>query len=235
MMSLHLWRVIHYNMIVVFFSPASIDSSLVSTDSSPVSTDSSLLAFLLLEPSPLQSKCTLVNKICIVLYFDNILFYLIWKKYFFNQKKKNINSQIKYFPEKYSWHQSMATPSHFNATGCRIWSTGSDMSQSSVVNSMQMGPSEIAVVQFSRTKYTMKCYHDMVDQIPPKRILWPWNQWESHCLHRRPHIWNSRTSGASRHQNTRELPLEQKVNLHQVGDPIKRHTDLFKYGYILYV
>ena len=34
------------------FSLASIDSSLVSTDSSPVSTDSSLLAFLLLEPSP---------------------------------------------------------------------------------------------------------------------------------------------------------------------------------------
>ena len=127
------------------------------------------------------------------------------------------------------------SPSHFNATGCRLWSTGSDRSQSSVVNSMQMGPSEIAVVQISRTKYIMKCYHDMVDQIPPKRILWPWNQWESHCLHRRPHIWNSRTSGASHHQNTRELPLEQKVNLHQVGDPIKRHTNLFKYGYISYV
>ena len=35
--------------------------------------------------------------------------------------------------------------------------------------------------------------------------------------------------------NMRELPLEQKVDLHQVGDPIKRHTDLFKYGYISYV
>ena len=33
-------------------------------------------------------------------------------------------------------------------------------------------------------------------------------------------------------QNTRELPLEQNLNLHQVGDPIKRHTDLFKYGYL---
>ena len=96
-----------------------------------------------------------------------------------------------------------------------------------------MGPSEIAVVKISRTKYIMKCYHDMVDQTPPKRILWPWNQWESHCLHRRrPHIWNSRTSGASCYQNTGELPLEQKVNLHQVGDPIKRHADLFKYGYL---
>ena len=44
---------------------------------------------------------------------------------------------------------------------------------SHVVNSMQMGPSEIAVVQISRTKYIMKCYDDMVDQIPSKRILWP--------------------------------------------------------------
>ena len=98
-----------------------------------------------------------------------------------------------------------------------------------------MGPSEIDFVQISRTKYIMKCYHDTADQIPPKRILWLWNQRESHCLHWRPHIWNSRTSGASRYQNTRELPLEQKVNHHQVGNPIKRHTDLFKYGYISYV
>ena len=44
----------------------------------------------------------------------------------------------------------------------------------------------------------------MVDQIPQKRILRPWNQWESHCLHRRPHIWNSCTSGASRHHGTHE-------------------------------
>ena len=36
-------------------------------------------------------------------------------------------------------------------------------------------------------------------------------------------------------ERTSELPLEQKLNLHQVGDPIKRHTDLFKYGYIPYV
>ena len=33
---------------------------------------------------------------------------------------------------------------------------------------------------------------------------------------------------SSEHEGT----LEQKLNLHQVGDPIKRHTDLFKYGYI---
>ena len=65
------------------------------------------------------------------------------------------------------------------------------------------------VVQISRTKYIMKCYHDMVDQIPPKRILWPWNQWESHCLHRRPHIRRPQAApswspGAAR-QPTREL------------------------------
>ena len=75
----------------------------------------------------------------------------------------------------------------------------------------------------------------MVNQIPQKRILRSWNQWKSHCLHRRPHIWNSRTSGASRHQNTRELPLKQEQNLYQEGDPIKRYTDLFKYGYLSYV
>ena len=39
-----------YNMIVGFFSAASIDSSPVSTNSFPVLTDSSLLAFLLLDP-----------------------------------------------------------------------------------------------------------------------------------------------------------------------------------------
>ena len=66
--------------------------------------------------------------------------------------------------------------SHFNATGCRLWSTGSDRSHSSAVNSMQEEPSEIAVVQISRTQYITECYHNMVDQIPQKRILRPWNQ-----------------------------------------------------------
>ena len=28
------------------------------------------------------------------------------------------------------------------------------------------------------------------------------------------------------------LPRKQKLKLHQVGYPIKRHTDLFKYGYL---
>ena len=69
---------------------------------------------------------------------------------------------------------------------------------------MQKRPNEIAVVQISRTEYITKCYRNMVDQIPQKRILRPRNQWESHCLHRRPHIWNSHTSGASRHHGAHE-------------------------------
>ena len=127
-------------------------------------------------------------------------------------------------------------PPHFNATGCRLWSTGSDRSQSSVVNSMQKGPSEIAVVQISRTEYIMKCYRGMVDQIPQKRILWPWNQWESHVYI--GDLTFKIRARAVRHditEQTRELPLEQKLNLRQVGKPIKRHTDLFKYGFIPYV
>ena len=36
-------------------------------------------------------------------------------------------------------------------------------------------------------------------------------------------------------EHTTEVLFEQMLNLHQVGDPIKRHTDLFKYGYIPYV
>ena len=56
----------------------------------------------------------------------------------------------------------------------RLWSTGGGMSQSSVVNRMQIELSEIAVVQISRTEYyIMKCYSGMVDQIPLKRRLDP--------------------------------------------------------------
>ena len=116
----------------------------------------------------------------------------------------------------------------FIARGCRVWSTGSDRSQSSVVNSMQEEPSEIAVVQISRSEYIMKCYHNMVDQIPQKRILRPWNQWESHCLYRRPHIWNSRTSVASRHQHTRELPLEQKLKIPLIDKPTCSSPNIYR-------
>ena len=196
-------------MILVVFSLASIDSSPVSTDSSAVSTDSSLLAFLLLEPSPLQFRCTLVNKMNIFFVFWNSLFHFIWKKYSYF-KKTFINSENKYFCWKNKVDANPRLPSsHFNATGCRLWSKGSDRSHSSVVNSTQKGASEIAVVQISRTEYmSRKCYHNIVDQIPQKRIFRPWNQWESHCLHRRPHIWNSCTSGASRHHGVTGLYSE---------------------------
>ena len=33
--------------------------------------------------------------------------------------------------------------------------------------------------------------------------------------------------------DTRELPLEQRPNLHQAGDPIEKLTDLLKHGYII--
>ena len=36
---------------------------------------------------------------------------------------------------------------------------------------MKEKPNEIAVVQISQTENIMKCYNDMVNQIPQKRIL----------------------------------------------------------------
>ena len=41
-------------------------------------------------PPPLQSKCTLVNKMCIVLYFEIILFHFIWKNFLIKQKHLSI-------------------------------------------------------------------------------------------------------------------------------------------------
>ena len=50
-------------------------------------------------------------------------------------------------------------------------------------------------------------------------------------------MWNSQTSGASRHRNTRELPIKQKVNLHQDqgGDHIKRYWPVEEQVYIIVV
>ena len=136
---------------------------------------------------------------CIVLYFEIILFHFIWNKYFSIKKKHLSILRTNIFLKNTVDTNPRLSLFHFNATCCRLWSTGSDRSQSSVVNSMQKGPSEISVVQISRIEYSTKCYRNMVDQIPQKRILRLRNQWESHCLHRRPHIWNSRTSGPSHH------------------------------------
>ena len=166
------------------------------------------------------------------LYFD-ITFFSSYLKYFLIRKTSILRTNI-FLKSTVETNPRLAL-SHFNAAGCRLWSTGNERSQWSVVNSIQEESSETVEVRISRTEYIMKCYHNMVDQIPQKRILRPWNQWEVHCLHRRPHIWNSRTSGAPRHQDTKELPLEQKLNLHQVGDPIEIHTDLFKYRYIYHM
>ena len=70
----------------------------------------------------------------------------------------------------------------------------------------------------------MNCIHDMVDNIHQKRISRPWHQCRSICLHLRCHIWNSCTSGMSRHRDTRKLPLEQRPKFHRAGYPIEKHS-----------
>ena len=162
----------NYNMIVVFFSPG-FDRFIPGFDRFIPGFDRFIPASIpVTETLPLQSKWTLVSKMCFVLYFEIILFHFIWNN-FFLLKKTFINSENKYFLKSKIDTNPMLPPSHLDATGCRLWSTGSDRSQSSVVNSMQKGPTEIAVVQISRTEYIMKCYHNIVDQIPQKRIYGP--------------------------------------------------------------
>ena len=183
---------------------------------------------------PLQSIYTLVNKMCIVLYFEIILFHFIWNKYFYLKKLSILRTNI--FLKSKVDTNPMLPPSHFNATGCRLWSTGSDRSQSSVVNKMQKGASEIAVVQISRTEYIMKCYHNMVDQIPQKRNITALKPMKIPLFTSATrHLQFAHERRVTSSRSTRGNSLKQKLNLHQVGDPIKRHTDLFKYGYIPYV
>ena len=79
-------------------------------------------------------------------------------------------------------------------------------------------------------------FHNMVDNIHQKRI---WRPEISADLF--VYICDVTfeirvcTSGASHHRDTGELPLEQRPNLHQAGDPIEKHTDLLKHGYIIAV
>ena len=76
-------NVTYHNMIVVFFPR--FDRFIPGFDRFIPGFDRFIPARIPVTGTlPLQSRCTLVNKICIVLYFDNILFYLIWKKYFFD-------------------------------------------------------------------------------------------------------------------------------------------------------
>ena len=107
----------------------------------------------------------------IALYFDIILFHFIFT--IFSKLKKESIFKTNVFLK--NTVDGLTRLISVNATGCRLWSTGSDRSQSSVGNSMQEEPSEIVVVQISRIEYIVKWYHNMVDQIPQKRILRPWN------------------------------------------------------------
>ena len=48
----------------------------------------------------LQAKCTLVNKMCIVLCFENTLFHFIWNKYFLFKNKHLSIMRTNIFAEK---------------------------------------------------------------------------------------------------------------------------------------
>ena len=63
------------SLIAVFFS--------ASIDSFPPSTHSSLLAFLLLDPTPLQAKCTFINKMLICFIFIYLFISFVWNTYTF--------------------------------------------------------------------------------------------------------------------------------------------------------
>ena len=73
----------YYDMIVVFFP--GFDRFIPGFDRFIPGFDRFIPASIpVTETLPIQSKCTLVNKICIVLNFDITLFYLILNKYCFN-------------------------------------------------------------------------------------------------------------------------------------------------------
>ena len=76
-------------------------------------------------------------------------------------------------------------------------------------------------------------FTDVVDHIPQKRILRPWNQQEAVCLHGKLHTQNSRTSGASRHRDHEGTPAWTMTNFHQPGEPTEKYTDLFGHGYTI--
>ena len=93
---------------------------------------------------------------------------------------------------------------------------------------MQKGPSELAVVQSRRTECITKCYRDRVIRFHRNAFYGPEINGNP-IVYIGDFVFEIRAQ-AVRHvimEHTRELPLEQKLNLHQVGDPIKRHTDLF--------
>ena len=95
-----------YNMIAVFFSPVSIDSSPASTDLSPASTDSSLLAFLLLEPSPPTIKNISSKKMYFLILISSFLFH----RFEITQSRNIQQCPECIFSLKYSQHQSKTIP-----------------------------------------------------------------------------------------------------------------------------
>ena len=65
---------------------------------------------------------------------------------------------------------------YFNVTGCELSSTGIGSDQPSVVNSIQEGPTGIAVVKISRTELSANAPHDIVDHIRQKTHFTTRNQ-----------------------------------------------------------
>ena len=70
-------------------------------------------------------------------------------------------------------------------------------------------------------------FHDMVDHSDR-------NSFDDHEISVDPFVYICDVAFEirARHRDTRELPLEQRPNLHQAGDPIEKRTDLLKHRYI---
>ena len=101
---------------------------------------------------------------------------------------------------------------NLDVTGCPCASQAvAGASQPSAENGIQEDPSQKPAALNSWVEHILKCFHSMVDPIhqEPNTLFV--------CIDQRLHIWNSRTSGASRHQSTRELPLEQRPNYHHAS------------------
>ena len=127
-----------YNMIDVFFPGC--NRFIPGCDRFIPGFDRFIPASIPITATPLQFKCTFINKMFIVLYFDIILSNSSWDIFFHctEKKKKHLSILRTSIFLKSTVHTNpRLSPYHLNATGCRLWSTGSDRSQSCVVNGMQ--------------------------------------------------------------------------------------------------
>ena len=99
---------------------------------------------------------------------------------------------------------------------------------------MHEEPREIAIEQISGNECIMKFYDDMVYEIPQNTVY-------GHEINSNPIVYigalnfEIRTWAVRHVIRTRGNSHLNKSYLHQVGDPIKRHTYLFKYRYIIVV